>query len=201
MLKYNIEHLNIPVQGKERKDLLPSNPPFTPRLLESSLPARRASTLEAISSFEPLLARICSIRAFASGVTATRIKLISLQRKRKLISGGSETHLCLMDSRYKGKQKDTRLKDKQDVGGGNLRSGTSIFGLFLCLRIARSNAFSISFAFSTDSSAVLKLTAPPTLQRVSVGNSLLSRERGAGRSYIGCTELKYNAGARSKSAR
>ena len=52
--------------------------------------------------------------------------------------------------------------------GKNLRLGTSIFGLFLCFWMARSNAFSSSFAFSTDSSAVLKLTAPPALQRVSV---------------------------------
>ena len=71
--------------------------------------------------------------------------------------------------------------------------GTSIFGRFLCLRIARSNAFSISFAFSTDSSAVLKLTAPPTLQRVSVGREAFKQGGGLLTDYIGCTELKYNA--------
>ena len=76
--------------------------------------------------------------------------------------------------KYKGKTGGQG--NKQDVGEGNLRSGTSIFGRFLCLAIARSNAFKISFAFSTDSSAVLKLTAPPTLQRVSAGKWLLSRE-------------------------
>ena len=91
----------------------------------------------------------------------------------------------------KSRRINKQTRDKQDGGGGNLRGGTSIFGRFLCLRIARSNAFSISFAFSTDSSAVLKLTAPPTLQRVSAGNWLLSRGRGLLTDYIGCTELKY----------
>ena len=64
------------------KDLLPSNPPFMPRLLESSLPSRRAFTLEAISSFDPLLARICSIRAFASGVTATKTRSLFCKEHR-----------------------------------------------------------------------------------------------------------------------
>ena len=48
----------------------------------------------------------------------------------------------------------------------DLRSGTSILVLFLWSRIAWSNAVRVALAFSTDSSGVLKVIAPPEPTRV-----------------------------------